>query len=73
MREKRLRAERMALQAELAVLRRPSLKNGQARKRVKVGFFRSVAIFAFGAGGRVVNTELARTSQFPTSFSGEDE
>ena len=73
MREKRLRAERMAFQAELAVFHRPFLKNSQVRKRLKVGFFRSVAILAFGAGGRVVNAELARTSQPPASISGEDE
>ena len=73
MRRKRLRAERMAFQAKLAVLRRPFLKNGQVRQRMRISFFRRMAIFALGAGGRVVNTELARTSQFPTLPSGEDD
>jgi hypothetical protein len=43
------------------------------RKQVRIRFLRSVAILAFGAGGRMVNTEVARTSQFSTFLSGEDE
>jgi cyanophycinase-like exopeptidase len=63
----------MAFQAELAVLHRPFLKNVQVRKRVRVRFFQGMAILAFGAGGRMMNTECTWTGQLSTSLSGEDE
>ena len=73
MRGKWLRAERMALQAELAVLRRAFLENYRTHKPVRIGFFRSMAILAFGAGGRMMNTECAWVGPFPTFLTGEDE
>jgi cyanophycinase-like exopeptidase len=63
----------MTFQAELAVLHCSFLKNVQMDKRVRVRFFQGVAILAFGAGSRVMNTERARAGQFPTPLSGEDE
>jgi hypothetical protein len=63
----------MAFQAELAVLHCSFLKNVQMRKRLRVRFFQRVAILAFGAGGRMMNTECARTGQFSTFLSGKDE
>lgn len=73
MRRKWLRTKRMTFQAKLAVLHCSVPKNVQVHKRRRVGLFQGVAILAFGAGGRVMNTECARTGQFSTLLSGEDE